>query len=164
MPVSRATYAAMVVPTAHITFFGFCIHDYTTSPCEMFRKCLDCREHLCVKGLRDNTERIRQTLEGARNSLVKARKAVAEAVYGAANWVTVHAATVERLEELLRILNDPNVQDGAVVQLSASNTYTLSEGALMDRLALDEAEKKASVPDAANEEDSDDSPISKSDA
>jgi hypothetical protein len=73
----------MAVPTAHVTLYGFCIHDFTSTPCEMFRKCLDCREHVCVKGVPGKTERLRHSLEAARDNLAKARKAVGEEVYGA---------------------------------------------------------------------------------
>jgi hypothetical protein len=137
LPVTRAEFAAMAVPTAHVTLYGFCVHDFTTTPCEMFRRCLDCREHVCIKGLPDKTERIRQALEANRDSLAKAKKAVAENAYGAEDWVTAHQAAVDRLEQLLTILTDRSVTDGAVVQLNSTSTYSLSEGALLDRLHLD---------------------------
>ncbi len=133
LPVTRDEFAAMIVPTAHVTLYGFCIHDFAALPCEMFRKCLDCREHVCIKGASQKTERVRDALNAARNVLATARQAVADEVYGAADWVPTHEATVERLEQLLAILTDPNVADGAVVQLRASGTYSLSEGALRDR-------------------------------
>jgi hypothetical protein len=133
LPVTRDEFATMTVPTAHVTLYGFCIHDFTALPCEMFRKCLDCREHVCIKGASQKTERIRDALNAARNVLATAKQAVADDVYGAADWVSTHEATVERLEQLLAILTDPNVADGAVVQLRASGTYSLSEGALRDR-------------------------------
>lgn len=133
LPVTRDEFAAMTVPTAHVTLYGFCIHDFTALPCEMFRKCLDCREHVCIKGAVQKTERVRDALNAARNVLATAKQAVADEVYGATDWVSTHEATVERLEQLLAILTDPNIVDGAVVQLRASGTYSLSEGALRDR-------------------------------
>jgi hypothetical protein len=92
---------------------------------------------VCIKGLPDKTERIRQALEANRDSLAKAKKAVAENAYGAEDWVTAHQAAVDRLEQLLTILTDRSVTDGAVVQLNSTSTYSLSEGALLDRLHLD---------------------------
>ncbi|WP_431290960.1 hypothetical protein [Burkholderia cepacia] len=139
LPVSRTEFAAMTVLTAHVTLYGFCIHDYTTTPCEMFRACLDCREHVCIKGLPDKTERIRDALEAARNSLEKAIAAAADEVYGAEEWVVTHQATVSRLEELLAILLDPAISEGAIVQLTSTNTYSLSDGAVSDRIQLDGA-------------------------
>lgn len=139
LPISRAEFAAMAVPTAHVTLYGFCIHDFTTTPCEMFRKCLDCREHVCIKGVPGKTERVRQVLEEAKQMLAKAQQAVAEEVYGAEDWVTTHQASADRMEQLLAILTDSKVTDGAVIQLSATNTYSLSEGALLDRMRLEGA-------------------------
>lgn len=137
LPVTRAEFAAMAVPTAHVTLYGFCIHDFTTTPCEMFRKCLDCRDHVCIKGLPSKTERVQQALEEAQKMLAKARQAVAEEVYGAEDWVVAHQAAVDRMVQLLAILTDPKVADGAVIQLSATNTYSLSEGAMQDRKRLE---------------------------
>lgn len=139
LPVSRTEFAAMTVPTAHVTLYGFCIHDYTTAPCEMFRACLDCREHVCIKGLPDKTERIRHALAAARSSLEKAIAAVADEVYGAGEWVVTHQATVSRLERLLAILLDSAISDGAIVQLTSTSTYSHSEGAVRDRIQLDGA-------------------------
>lgn len=133
LPVTRDEFAAMTVPTAHVTLYGFCIHDFTALPCEMFRKCLDCREHVCIKGSSEKTEHVRETLNAAREILATAKQAVADDVYGASDWIPTQEATVERLEQLVAILTDPNVADGAVVQLRASGTYSLSEGALRDR-------------------------------
>jgi hypothetical protein len=137
LPVTRDEFATMTVPTAHVTLYGFCIHDFTALPCEMFRKCLDCREHVCIKGAPGKTERVRETLNAARNILATARQAVVDEVYGAEDWVPTHQATVERLEQLLTILTDPGVADGAVIQLRASGIYSLSEGALRDRSSFE---------------------------
>ncbi|MCG7400579.1 integrase [Caballeronia zhejiangensis] len=136
LPVSHAEFVAMAVPTAHVTLYGFCIHDFTSSPCEMFRKCLDCREHVCVKGLSGRTERVRQALGEARHQQDLAVAAVADGIYGADEWVDTHGATVERLEQLLTILLDPSITDGAVIQSRESGVYSLSEAAIRDRGAL----------------------------
>jgi hypothetical protein len=127
-------YAAMAVPTAHTTLYGFCIHDFTSAPCEMFRNCLDCREHVCIKGIRGKTHRVAAALDLARAQLGTAQDAAAQGVFGAQDWVSTHRATVERLEQLLGILRDPAIEDGAVIQLSATDTYSLSEAAARDRL------------------------------
>ncbi|SAK98384.1 hypothetical protein AWB76_07521 [Caballeronia temeraria] len=138
LPVTRSQFAAMIVPTAHVTPYGFCIHDFTTTPCERFRQCLDCQDHVCLKGLADKTSRVAQALEDARESLSKAFRAVADGVFGADDWVAIHKATVKRLDELLNILTDTDVSDGAVVQLNSIKAYSLSDGALSDALSIRE--------------------------
>lgn len=134
LPVSRDEYAAMAVPTAHTTLYGFCIHDFTSAPCEMFRNCLDCREHVCIKGILGKTDRVAAALDLARAQLGTAQDAAAQGVFGAQDWVSTHRATVERLEQVLGILRDPAIEDGAVIQISATGTYSLSEAAARDRL------------------------------
>ena len=124
----------MAVPTAHTTLYGFCIHDFTSAPCEMFRNCLDCREHVCIKGIRGKIDRVAAALDLARAQLGTAQDAAAQGMFGAQDWVSTHRATVERLEQLLGILRDPAIEDGAVIQLSATDTYSLSEAAARDRL------------------------------
>lgn len=136
LPVTRAEFAALTVPTAHVTLYGFCIHDYTSAPCEKFRQCLDCREQICVKGMPDKTARISLALESAQVSLAKATQAVLDGVYGAEEWESTHRNTVDRLKQLMSILNDPLVQDGAVIQLSQTGTRSSSEETLLDRLRV----------------------------
>lgn len=48
---------------------------------------------------------------------------------------SVALATVERLDQLLTILRDPAIEDGAVIQLSTGGADSLSESAARDRLA-----------------------------
>lgn len=145
LPVARAEFARMTIPTAHLTLYGFCIHDFTALPCEMFRQCLECREHVCIKGTPGKTQRIEDTLEGARRIRAQAHQAMVDGQFGAADWLPTHDATVARLEQLLAILTDPKIADGAVVLLNASGTYSLSEGALRDRRALDDSSNRENL-------------------
>ena len=43
---------------------------------------------------------------------------MAEGEYGADRWVDTHRETVAHLEELVAILDDPNVPDGTIIQIS----------------------------------------------
>ncbi len=49
-PKTREEYGRIVAPTAHTTEIGFCLHDFSGSPCELHLDCLRCTEHVCVKG------------------------------------------------------------------------------------------------------------------
>jgi hypothetical protein len=137
LPVSREEYAAMAVPTAHTTLYGFCIHDFVSAPCEIFRNCLDCREHFCIKGIRGKTDRVAVALEMATAQLRIAQDAAAQETYGAQDWVSTHRATVERLSQLLNILQDPDIKNGTVIQISTADTHSISGSAVHDRLAHD---------------------------
>ena len=49
LPVFRSEIQARGVH-GHATEFGFCRHDFASSPCTMFMDCLHCTEHACIKG------------------------------------------------------------------------------------------------------------------
>lgn len=116
----------------------------------MFRNCLDCREHMCIKGIDGKTERVAAALEQASAQLRTAQAAADEGVYGAADWVASHLATVERLDQLLGLLRDPAIEDGAVIQLSTGGTDSLSEGAARDQLVSIDALRLAAPTGAAS--------------
>lgn len=116
--ISRDEFARLRVPTAHTTDLGFCIHDYTMSPCQLHRDCINCEDLVCVKGDVEKTQRLRQTLEETRDLKARAEQAVSNEYAGSDRWLEHHTVTVDRLTQLCSIMDDPKVPDGAVVQLS----------------------------------------------
>lgn len=38
------------VPQPPTTAFGWCVHDFASEPCPMYRDCINCEEQECVKG------------------------------------------------------------------------------------------------------------------
>ncbi len=118
LPISRDEFGRLRAPTAHTTDLGYCIHDYTMSPCQLHRDCLNCEDLVCVTGDAKKTARIRERLAEARELLVRAEEARADGYAGSDRWLTHHAATVERLAHLCAIMDDPTVPDGAIIQLA----------------------------------------------
>jgi hypothetical protein len=116
--ISRDEFAQLKVPTAHTTELGFCIHDYTMSPCEIHRDCINCEELVCVKCDSVKNAEVKGQLEEARGLLERAESANAGGQYGADRWVVHQQATVERLEQLCAILDDPSVPLGAFITLA----------------------------------------------
>ena len=116
--IPRDEFARLKVPTAHTTDLGFCIHDYTMSPCQLHMDCIHCEDLVCVKGDAEKTQRLRQRLEEAQDLQERAEQAVGEGYAGSDRWLTHHKSTVERLFQLRSIMDDPKVPLGAVVQLS----------------------------------------------
>jgi len=116
--IPRDEFARLVVPTAHTTELGYCIHDYTMSPCQQHRDCIHCTDLICVKGDEEKERRLRQQLEEARDLLRRADEATKDGYYGSDRWLEHHASTVERLSQLCSIIDDPKVPIGAVIQLS----------------------------------------------
>lgn len=116
--IPRDEFARLRIPTAHTTDLGFCVHDYTMSPCQLHRDCIHCEDLVCVKGDEEKTMRLRQNLEEARELLRKAEDALAEGYAGGDRWLVHHQSTVERLSQLCSIMDNPDVPLGAVVQLA----------------------------------------------
>lgn len=133
--IPRDEFARLKVPTAHTTDLGFCIHDYTMSPCQLHLDCIHCEDLVCVKGDAEKTQRLQQRLEEARDLLGQAEQAVGEGYAGSDRWLMHHKSTVERLSQLCSIMDDPKVPLGAVVQLSPPRGAPQVESATRDRLS-----------------------------
>lgn len=122
--ISRDEFSRLKAPTAHTTDFGFCIHDYTMTPCQMHMDCIHCEDLVCVKGDTEKTERLRKRLEMARCLMTQAENALTEGYAGSDRWMEHHRSEMERLSQLCEIMDDPNVPIGAVIQLSQPQRKT----------------------------------------
>ncbi|MDO3384282.1 integrase, partial [Gilvimarinus sp. SDUM040013] len=127
IPISRDEFARLKIPTAHTTDFGFCVHDYTMTPCERHADCINCNEHVCVKGDEGKTTEVRRRLEDAKQLLTRAEEAVTQGYYGADRWMEHHQKTVQRLIQLTEIFDNPAVAIGAVIQLADVPTVSWPE-------------------------------------
>ncbi|MCA1977986.1 MAG: hypothetical protein LDL19_01990 [Thiobacillus sp.] len=116
--IRRDDFAQLVIPTAHTTDLGYCVHDYTSSPCQLHADCIHCQDLVCMKGDAEKTAMLRQRLDEARGLLEKAEVDWAEGYSGADRWTEHQRSTVERLSQLVEIMDDPAVPDGAVIQLA----------------------------------------------
>ncbi|MDN8051295.1 MULTISPECIES: integrase [Burkholderia cepacia complex] len=134
--ITRDEFARLKVPTAHATDFGYCVHDYVMSPCEMHRDCLKCGEQVCVKGEPEKEKRIRQAHVEATLLLSMAEQAEAEGEFGASDWAEHHKAHLARVTALLHVLDDPAVPRGAVIQLMSVDTPSRLEHAAQARALL----------------------------
>lgn len=133
--IPRDEFARLRIPTAHTTDIGFCVHDYTMSPCQLHRDCIHCEDLICVKGDEEKTQRLRQSLEEARSLLGKAEDAVGEGYAGGDRWVEHHKSAVDRLSQLCSIMDDQSVPLGSIVQLAPPLGVTQIETASNARLA-----------------------------
>ncbi|MHB1642689.1 MAG: hypothetical protein ACYCS8_08510 [Acidithiobacillus sp.] len=137
IPISRDEFAKLKIPTAHTTDFGFCIHDYTMMPCDQHADCINCTEHVCVKGDERKAAMVKRRLTEAQELLARAEAATSEGYYGADRWMEHHQKTVIRLTQLAEILDNPAVPVGSVIQLADVPGGSRSiEQALEDRAAL----------------------------
>ncbi|WP_319531913.1 integrase [uncultured Cohaesibacter sp.] len=136
LPVSREDFLQMKFPTAHTTEFGFCIHDFTMLPCQKHRDCINCTEQVCIKGDKAKTARIRSAFEIVSEQVEKARSAIKDQAFGADRWLEVHEKSAQRLQELLVIMEDPTIPNGAVIQLANPDEYSPINNAINERKRL----------------------------
>lgn len=134
--VSRKNFAKLKVPTAHTTDFGYCIHDFTMLPCQSHQDCLNCQEHICIKGDAAKAQRIRFLVEETEALLKSAQEALGQRYAGAQRWVAHQQRTLEHAQALCNIYDDPTIPVGAVISLNVRQTPSRLSQAVSDRQRL----------------------------
>ena len=128
VPVTTQEVNLMERGAMHVSVWGVCSHDFIMSPCEKFCDCLNCEEHVCVKGLgKDSAEqltRIKLRLAQVEKDFAEAEAAIAKGFAGADRWYEYHQKTVERLRQLVEILESPQVPDGAQIKLRDGKDFS----------------------------------------
>jgi hypothetical protein len=124
-PVSCADLDMIPRGANHVTLWGTCEHDFLFSPCETFGDCLNCNEHHCIKGAgaddQARLERIKNVLREVEKEHESAKAAHEAGFPGAENWHHSQQKYLDRLRQLVAILENPAVPDGAVVRLNGGN-------------------------------------------
>lgn len=149
VPVSTQEINLMERGAVHVSLWGVCSHDFIMSPCEKFRDCLNCEEHVCIKGLgKDNAERltrIKIRLTQVERDYAEATVAINNGYAGADRWHEYHQKTVERLRQLVEILESPQIPDGAQIKLRDGKDFSHLRRVIRFK-AVEALEQK--VPDA----------------
>ena len=116
----------------HRTEFGVCIHDYSEEPCAKFNNCLSCGEHVCVKGDEVKLGNLKEEREYLRKSLECFRKEADAGSYGANNWLQVTMEKLERCDQLIKVLENIEIDEGALIW-GKDNGWTVGRNALAVR-------------------------------
>lgn len=122
LPMTMQEFNTLEHAAVHVTEYGYCVHDYTMSPCEKFRDCVNCTEQVCIKG--DGTEkldRIKKRLVKSERLFFLADAAVESGDMGADRWYQYHKKTVTRLRELVAILENPDIENGTQIKLRGND-------------------------------------------
>jgi len=123
-PVTFADLEAVGEGIAHVTEYGFCVHDFSMLPCQKHRDCLNCSEQVCIKGDDKKLERLKSQRSGIILQLKKAQDACEGAVYGADRWSQHQRTTLDKVEQLIDILERPDVPDGSVIKLDIGDEFS----------------------------------------
>lgn len=124
IPITIQEFNLMEKGAVHITEFGVCVHDFTMTPCEKYRDCLNCTEQVCIKGDQDKLKRIQFRYEEVTKQYNEAQKAMNNGYAGADRWYEYHKNTMYRLQELISILESPQVQEGAQIKLRNDKAFS----------------------------------------
>lgn len=123
-PVTFADLDEIGDGIAHVTEYGFCVHDFSMLPCQRHRDCLNCTEQVCIKGDDQRLARLRLEREAIRMQLEKARYASADGLHGADRWSLHQEKTLARVNQLIEILESPGSPVGSVIRLSNDQEYS----------------------------------------
>jgi len=127
-PVSCSDLDLMPRGANHVTLWGTCEHDFLFSPCEKFGDCLNCNEHHCIKSAgtddQERLSRIKEVLSEVEKEYEGAQAACDAGYPGAQQWQKSQSLYRDRIRQLVRILEDDSVPDGAVVRLTGGNNQT----------------------------------------
>jgi hypothetical protein len=107
--------------TQHFTEFGYCEHDFIVSPCSRHRDCLNCSEQTCVKGELEKEVNLRERYSMEKLALQRDDNAIKEGKKGANRHYHKRLKTIEKIEVLLAIYDDPKVEDGSQIKLVADD-------------------------------------------
>lgn len=141
LPMTRREFNSLAIPIAHLTEFGFCIHDFTMSSCQKFRDCVNCTEQVCIKGDR-RIDRLKERYDIVKQLGDKAEQEIVEGTAGADRWHQIHDLTENRLGELINIIENPGIQNGAIIKLKNENEFTPLRRAIEVRLENGEPKNK----------------------
>ncbi|MCG9650686.1 integrase [Vibrio brasiliensis] len=103
--------------TAHTNEFGMCVISYMGEACTKYRDCINCDQQVCEKGDDGKCERMRKRLKEEKRLLKMDKKAVDDGVQGARQFYERRKLTTERCEQLLAMMEDPNIEDGSLIKL-----------------------------------------------
>nr|WP_238930765.1 integrase [Pseudomonas fragi] len=132
-PVTFADLDAIGEGIAHVTEYGFCVHDFSMLPCQKHRDCLNCTEQVCIKGDDERLDRLMQLRDSIYIQLEKTREAREDGEYGADRWSQHQLKTLERISQLIQILESPSIPIGSVVRLNNDQEFSLLKRELAAR-------------------------------
>lgn len=114
-----------------VTDMGECKSSYYEHPCLKHRDCINCNEHICVKGNKEHLQNIEDKFKREKLLLKGDKKALDEGINGALQWYERRSITVQRLKTILEWLNSPDVKVGDRIKLADVEDVTHLDRALI---------------------------------
>lgn len=144
LPVSLEDLNEIGDCVAHVTEYGFCVHDWSMVPCQKHRDCLNCTEQVCVKGDEEKLKRLKDLRERIVQQLSKAEAAKKDGIYGADRWAQHQKRTLHRANQIIEIQESKEVADGALIKLRNDQEFSPLKREIAARSAAPKLENSTS--------------------
>lgn len=105
----------------HRSRYGICRRSWRAGPCNKFADCLNCSELLMCKGDKLAAEIIKTDRDSLVQTYTAAQQAIINGERAASRWTEKAAPQIERLDQLLTILNDPSIPDGSPIEIAGED-------------------------------------------
>lgn len=120
-PITHDEYRLMDFGPIITTRYGICTHNYVETPCNKHADCLNCSDLLICKGHRrslkamiEERDRIAENLSAAQAEIDAGRRV-------ASRWQQAHTQTLDRVNRLIDIMTDKNIEDGSPIRLQGND-------------------------------------------
>ena len=124
-PMTAKQLMEGTLPAVHLTKYGACLHDFAMSPCVVYRDCLTCVEHACVKGDERAERALRDRLAVMEKAVISAEDAVAAGDPSPEIWLSRQTLELARLRELVALIDNDTIPAGAILRLNEEARYAI---------------------------------------
>ncbi len=124
MPVTLKDLDSIGEGIAHVTEYGYCVHDFSMLPCQKHRDCLNCTEQVCIKGDDQKLSRLKMKRDKTKAQLQKAETGMAAGYYGTDRWYVHQKKTLDRTNDLIQLYESDEIEDGAVIRLQNEQEFS----------------------------------------
>ncbi|HBO1833582.1 TPA: integrase [Pseudomonas aeruginosa] len=105
----------------HRSRYGICRRSWRAGPCNKFADCLNCSELLMCKGDTLAAEIIKLDRNNLVRTYTAAQQAIANGERAASRWTEKAGLQIERLDQLLAILHNPEIPDGSPIEMAGAD-------------------------------------------
>jgi hypothetical protein len=112
----------------HQTHLGVCVHNFASEPCPKMGSCLRCGNLACVKGDDEKLKNIKEERAYLQKRYSDAIAADSRGEFGASVWVVKVQNDLLKCDELIKLLENPELENGAIVW-NADDGWNLTNNA-----------------------------------
>ncbi|KII37172.1 integrase [Pseudomonas fluorescens] len=105
----------------HRSRYGICRRSWRAGPCNKFADCLNCSELLMCKGDKIAAQIIQMDRDNLVCTYTAALHAIAQGERAASRWTEKAGPQIEKLDELLAILHNPEIPNGSPIEIAGED-------------------------------------------